>query len=314
MSLNLGFWSFSNHLKNKVIPSIKDNKKIVPYMIFSNKRKILRQKYLASTIITKNKNNLLKDKNIKYIYISSITKNHFKNSKDVIKSKKNVICEKPICNTAKEFKKLLVLSKRNKVKIFEFYHYIHHPLFKKLQEILKKNILGNINYIESHFTVPLNDKRNFRFKKKLGGGALMDVGVYPISLPFFLYKNPNLEIIKKNINFSKKNKIDTSGSLTVKIKKKILGSFHWGFNLPYRNNLSILGEKGCIEINFFFSKKVVQEGEIKLFLKKSNKKVKVKKFNQINETFKYFLSKKNNKILNIKSLNILKFLDKIKNK
>ena len=35
-------------------------------------------------------------------------------------------------------------------------------LFKKLQEILNKKILGNINYIESHFTVPLNDKRNFR--------------------------------------------------------------------------------------------------------------------------------------------------------
>ena len=311
MAHNFGFWSLSNHFKNKVIPSIKSNKKIKPYVVYSRKNKLPREKYLKSTLITKNKKDLLENVKINYIYISSITKNHFNNCKDALYHNKNVICEKPICNNSTELKKLFLIAKRKKLKIFEFYHYIHHPLFKKLKQILKKNIIGEIKYIESNFTIPLKDKKNFRFKKKLGGGSLMDVGVYPISLPYFLFKKPKVVVIKKKINFLKKNQIDLSGSLLLNINKKILGSFNWGFDLPYQNNLMILGNKGQITIDFIFSKKIIQNGEIKIFLKTSDKKLKVKKFNQINATFNFFLSKKKYKILNKNSLDILKLLDKI---
>ena len=289
MSTNFGFWSYSNHFKNKVVPSIKKNNIINPYSILSRK-KILKKNYLKKTEITTNKKRFLKDQNFKNIYISSITKNHFSNILESLNNNKNVICEKPISQSLKELKKILSLSKRKKLKVLEVFNYTHHPLFQKIKKMIKKGEIGEINYIESTFSIPLNDRKNFRFKKELGGGSMMDTGIYPLSIPFFLFKDVRLNLIDKKINYldNNKKKIDISGSVILKIRNDCFASLNWGFNLPYKNHIFIYGSKGSIESNFIFSKKVIQGAEIKIFKNAKSKKIKIKRFNQINETFNFF--------------------------
>ena len=85
MKVNFGFWSFSSHLKNKVIPSIRQNKNINPKKILTSKNIIINNRFLKNTKVIKDKKKFLEDQDIKIVYISSISKNHFKNSKDVIK-------------------------------------------------------------------------------------------------------------------------------------------------------------------------------------------------------------------------------------
>ena len=314
MKINFGFWSFSSHLKNKVIPSIRKNKMIYPRKILTSKDIVIDNKFLKNTEVIKDKKKFLEDQNIKIVYISSISKNHFKNSLESLKNNKNVICEKPICLNYKDFKKLLLLCKKKKLKIFEVYQYIHHPLFIKIKKIIKKKEIGEISLIESSFTIPLNDKKNFRFSNKFGGGALNDIGVYPISIPFFLFNNPKLKILEKNILNLKNNGIDISGNILSKINNKFFYKFNWGFNLPYSNYLRIIGSKGKMECEFIFSKKIEQSGFIKIIKNNKHKIIKVKKSNQINLAFNSYILKKNVNKNNKISIQILKMLEKLRKK
>ena len=73
---------------------------------------------------------------------------------------------------------LIVLSKKNTFNRARSVGKVKN-LEKNLNNRSNK-IIGNIIHVDSSFKVPIDDKKNFRFEKKLGGGALYDVGFYPI--------------------------------------------------------------------------------------------------------------------------------------
>ena len=197
----LAIWSFSNHFQNKVFPSIKDNKNIKIKYILT--KKISKNKDFKNVKWLKNKDELKSKKDIDFVYISSRNSDHFKNIKFALQNKINVICEKPICLKTSQLRRLVKISKINKVRFFEIIQYKHHPLFLKLKTILKKKLIGNIKKVESEFKIPLKEKDNFRFSKKMGGGAINDVGFYPLSIMFSLFNSKKINILKKK-NYKRK--------------------------------------------------------------------------------------------------------------
>ena len=292
---NIGFWSLSSHLQNRIIPSIKENKKINPVAIFSTKvEAISKIKYLENIKIYNDKKKFLLDKNYQTLYISSITSEHFKNCLEALIYKKNIICEKRIALNSKQIKILIKLAKQKNVFIHEMYQYKFHPLFLKIKDILKKNTLGKIKKVESKFTIPLNDIKNFRFNNRLGGGSLNDVGVYPISLNIFLFEKLKPTIIRSDIFKSKIKSVDISGKTTTKIDN-FLFNHHWGFDKKYNNYLSIKGSIATLHADFIYSKKNDTTGKILIVKNEIETKIITKKANQINLAFNYYLANTNTK-------------------
>ena len=311
MKHKIGFWSYSRHLQNRIIPSIKNNKRIIPVAIFSQKIDLIKKnEYLKKTKIFYNKKNFLSDKNYKTVYISSVTGSHYKNCIDALNHNKNIICEKPMGLNPRQIKSIYKLAKIKKLFVHEVFQYTFHPLFLKVKDILKSNILGNIINIESNFTVPINDEKSFRFDKSIGGGALYDVGIYPLSLNIFLFDNLNPKIINTKIVFSKKYKIDLTGSITTMYKKATFKQ-NWGFNLAYQNCLKVTGSKGKIQTDFMFSKNNKDNGVIKIKYKTKIKKIIVKNANQINLAFMFYLNKKNTLNDNKKNIKISELINKV---
>lgn len=193
----LAIWSFSNHFQNKVYPSIKNNKNIKIKYILT--KKINKNKDFKNVKWLKNKDELKSKKDIDFVYISSRNSDHFKNIKFALQNKINVICEKPICLKTSQLRRLVKISKINKVRFFEMIQYKHHPLFLKLKTILKKKLIGNIKKVESEFKIPLKEKDNFRFSEKMGGGAINDVGFYPLSIMFTLFNSKKINVLKKKL-------------------------------------------------------------------------------------------------------------------
>ena len=303
MKQKISFWSYSRHLENRIIPSIEKNKNIIPVAIFSKKTNSIKKiKYLKDTKIFTNKKKFLSENSYKTVYISSITGNHYKNCIDALNYNKNIICEKPMGLNPIQIKNIFKIAKSKKLYVYEVFQYTFHPLFLKIKNILKSNVLGDLINIESKFTAPINDKKNFRYKQSLGGGFLYDMGIYPLSLNIFLFDNLNPKIIESKLTFSKKHKIDLMGSTTT-IYKKAIFKQEWGFNLEYQNYLKVKGSKGEMIVNFFYSKKNIDNAIIKIKKKSKIKKIFIKNANQINLAFMHYLNKKNtlkDKILTIK--------------
>ena len=304
---SISIWSLSNHFLTKVFPSIKSNKKIKIVSILTNKKKY---NFKIKNSFT-DKKKIITDKNFNYAYVSSINSLHYNYIKFALENNKNVLCEKPICLNTKELYNLKKIAKKNKKFFFEVIQYIHHPLFIKLKKLIDKKTIGKILRVESSFKIPLKEKKNFRFNNKLGGGALYDVGYYPISSMFTLFDSKKIKILKSKI--IKENKLDILGKIRAKNENKIIFDLTWGFKSYYVNNIKIFGENGTINVDFIFSKKIFQGGKIDIFNDKK-KTLKIARANQINLAFNSMIfSKKEffDKRFEL-SLNILKIIEKLK--
>ena len=307
----ISIWSLSNHFQKKVFPSIKLNKKIKIVSILTNKDK--KDFKFKNINLYNDKKKKFLNENFDYIYISSINSEHYKNCKYALENKKNVICEKPICLKKSQLNNLKKIADKNKKSFQEVIQYTHHPLFIKLKKIINDKIIGNILHVDSSFKIPIDDKKNFRFIKKLGGGALNDVGFYPISIMFTLFNSKKIKILNSNI--IKQNNLDIAGDIKTQNEKKIIFNLSWSFKSSYKNNIKIYGENGFINVDFIFSKKIFQKGEINIF-KDIKKTIKIKESNQINLAFQSMLSSNKQKInKNFEtSMKILKVIENLKKK
>ena len=304
--IRLGIWSYSNHFRYKVFPSIKNNRKIDVVAILSNKKKD-KNSDLKNIKWFKNKKSFFDFCNLDYVYISSVNSKHFLDCKYALNKNVNVICEKPMCLNLDELNKLKNIAKERERNIFEMTQYTSHPLFIKLRKILSSKKIGEIIKVKSSFKIPLNDKKNFRFNNNYGGGALFDVGFYPISTMFTLFNSKIIEIEK--VKLIKKNKIDMAGNLLAKNEEGIRFYLKWGFNSLYENYINIFGKKGKIKVNFFFSKRVKQDGKIEI-IKKKKEIINIENANQINLAFNDILFKKKFKRKMKISSQILQIIEK----
>ena len=308
----LSIWSLSNHFQNKVLPSILFNRKIKIISVLSNKD--CKDFKLKNIFFYNNKKNFFLKNRFDYVYISSINSEHYNHCKFALESNKNVICEKPICLNIRQLSKLKTIAIKKKKKFFEVIQYVHHPLFARLKNIIKSNSIGKVLRVKSSFKIPLNDKKNFRFNKNLGGGSLNDVGFYPISIMFTLFNSKKVKLLKSKI--TKQNKVDIQGEIRAQNENEVIFDLSWGFDSSYKNNLTIYGTKGNLLVDFIFSKNINQDGKIIINVNRKLEVIKISKSNQINLAFKDMLSNKN-KLFNkryLTSYRILNMIEKLKKK
>ena len=157
----------------------------------------------------KNYEEILSCEEIDNIYISTINNTHFDLIIKCIEAKKNILCEKPITTNLKDA--LFIYEKLKKSKLFfmEALPYRAHPLINFLIKTLKEKTIGEIKDINSSFGFKKKIKNNSHrlFNLELGGGAILDLGCYPVSFSNLI----------ANINDKKKNLvpkiIDVSGTI-----------------------------------------------------------------------------------------------------
>jgi len=132
---------------------------------------------------------LLDDPNIDAIYNPLPNGLHYEWTLRALAAGKHVLLEKPSCNTAAEAKKLFAYAQEKNVVLLEAFHYRFHPGTHRIREILNSGELGKVKSLSGKLAVPAGtilEKDDIRLKYELGGGATMDMGVYPLSFIRYL--------------------------------------------------------------------------------------------------------------------------------
>lgn len=129
---------------------------------------------------------LCEDPDIDLIYIATPHSHHFQHAKLALSHKKHVLCEKAFTSNAAEAKELLRIAKENHLLITEAMWPRYVPLRKTLESLVSKNVIGNITSMTASLCYPISHVPRLN-DPKLAGGALLDLGVYVISLTEYLF-------------------------------------------------------------------------------------------------------------------------------
>ena len=131
---------------------------------------------------------LLADSNIDAVYIPLPNHLHVPWSLKALEAGKHVLCEKPIALSAKEAQTLWEAGKTfPQQKVMEAFMYRHHPQWQKAKKLVISGRIGKLRTIQSFFSYFNDDPKNIRNKADIGGGGLMDIGCYSVSLSRYLF-------------------------------------------------------------------------------------------------------------------------------
>jgi predicted dehydrogenase len=131
---------------------------------------------------------LLADPDIDAIYNPLPNHLHVPWSIKAAEAGKHVLCEKPIALSVEETRTLIETRDRTGVKIGEAFMVRTHPQWLRAREIVRSGEIGELRAIVSTFSYFNTDKTNVRNMADIGGGALLDVGCYPITMSRFLFE------------------------------------------------------------------------------------------------------------------------------
>jgi len=181
------------------------------------------------------------------IYIPLANEEHVQVALKSIRAKKHVLIEKPMALKSSEVQMLFDEAKKFNVKIMEGFMYAFHPQFDRIQNIIKSNILGKINYAHSMFSFPIQPARFYRINRPMnsGGGALWDIGPYAIhTLRQCFQENPlRVKAISKFNECGAD--ISTSGLIDFGHSKR--ATFDISFECTRRSEFEAFGPQGRIK-------------------------------------------------------------------
>jgi predicted dehydrogenase len=132
---------------------------------------------------------LLADPEIDAVYIPLPNHLHVPWSIKALEAGKHVLCEKPIGLTAAEAQELLDAARKHpQLKVMEAFMYRHHPQWRRVRQLVAGGDIGELRTIQSFFSYYNDDPNDIRNMADIGGGGLLDIGCYCISLSRFIFE------------------------------------------------------------------------------------------------------------------------------
>jgi len=130
---------------------------------------------------------LLSDSNVDAIYNPLPNDLHVPWSIRAAEAGKHVLCEKPIGLSSGEARELIMVRDRTGVKMGEAFMARTHPQWLRAKEIVDSGAIGDLRLMTCVFSYFNKDAANIRNKMSAGGGALMDIGCYPVTLSRMIF-------------------------------------------------------------------------------------------------------------------------------
>ncbi len=192
---------------------------------------------------------LISDPEIDAVYLPLPPALHYRWGKSVLEKGKHLFMEKPFTVSEELSQELISLAEKNNVAVHENYMFLYHSQLEYIKSEMKE--IGEIRSIRGAFTFPMRAANDFRYKKELGGGALLDCGGYPVRLISELLGD-DIRLDTSRMQFIDGYEVDFYGSATLS-DKNTTAQIIYGMDNSYKCELEIQGSKGCIYTDRIFT-------------------------------------------------------------
>jgi predicted dehydrogenase len=190
---------------------------------------------------------MLRDPSVEAVYIPTPNSAHVADAVAAARAGRHVLCEKPIALSAAEAQQLVDVQRETGVQMSEAFMVRYHPRWLAAREIIRSGRLGRINQIHATYSVLNDDPDDIRFNPALGGGALGDVGVYPITAARFLFDDEPIaatatfqKLDPEGVDIAVSGMLEFPGDRTLLFSGALLQAWaHW---------IIVTGTEGWMEI------------------------------------------------------------------
>jgi predicted dehydrogenase len=195
---------------------------------------------------------LLGRKDIDAVYIPLPTGLHAYWASRALTEGKHVLTEKPLaCDHAAA---LALVNQATKAGLWlmENYMFLHHSQHGKVRDLVAEGRIGELRVFTARFGIPPRDAADVRYCPELGGGALLDVGVYPIrAASYFL--GTKLDVIGSVLRLDPTRGVDVGGHALLCTPSGITAELSFGFDHAYRSCYSLWGDHARLTLDRAFT-------------------------------------------------------------
>ncbi len=232
----------------KMARAVSEMPEVIPYAVAS--RSIERAEAFAKTWGYKKAygsyEEMLEDPDVELVYVASPHSHHYEHAKMCILAGKHVLVEKAFTVNALQARELVELSKRKNVLLAEAMWTRFMPARTMIDELIQEGTIGRITSLTANLGYDIRHKERL-IKPELAGGALLDVGVYPIQFALMTVHSP-IKTISSDAVMSESG-VDMLNSVTLTFENGVMAVLHSSMlSLTDREGV-IYGEKGSIHVH-----------------------------------------------------------------
>ncbi len=184
---------------------------------------------------------------IDIVYIATPHNRHYTDMALCLDNGKHILCEKPFTINAKQARQILQIARQKNLFVMEGMWTRFQPIIFKLQELLNQGSIGHLIMLQANLGFNFPFKPNHRlFNPHLGGGALLDLGVYPISLCQYLFGVPD-EL--KTLAWMGHTNVDEINSVIFKYQDGRLATLASSLRNPMPSEATFMGTEGLLKLH-----------------------------------------------------------------
>jgi predicted dehydrogenase len=190
---------------------------------------------------------LLADREVEAVYISTPHPLHAEWAVRTAEAGKHILCEKPMAMNAAEAERIVDAARKAGIFLMEAFMYRCHPQTARLLELIRGGRIGTVRLVQAEFSFrsPWNPEGRL-LNRALGGGGILDVGCYCVSMARLLAGAEPTEI--KALAQIGKTGVDELAVAVLKFPGGMLAQLATGVRLALANHVRVWGEEGMIEV------------------------------------------------------------------
>jgi predicted dehydrogenase len=196
---------------------------------------------------------VLDDPEVDAVYIPLPNAQHLEWTVRALRAGKHVLCEKPLGLTSAEARQMFDASEQSGALLMEAFMYRFHPQIAWAREQVAAGRIGPVRLIRSAFVFDIrSNPENIRLQASLGGGSLMDVGCYPLSLCRIFFDGAPLRAVALTTEPAGAE-VELGVYVALDFGEGRRAMIDSSFELPWRQFAEIIGEQGRISVPFPFT-------------------------------------------------------------
>ena len=190
---------------------------------------------------------LANDENVDVVYIATPHPRHKDDTINCLKGGKAVLCEKPFAMNSRETSQMIECARKNKLFLMEAMWMYFFPAIKKVGELIASGAIGEIRLVNVNFCFRRQWQAESRlFNPQLGGGTLLDIGVYVIAMAHRIFGKEPVQI--SSVPDIGKTGVDEQSSIIFRYDNGAMASLNCSFRVETPCEATIFGTGGYIKI------------------------------------------------------------------